>query len=157
MHPDFESAAQEPSMKNASTVFLVVMMFSSLGLWGCTHQKNGAYHAKIREMENRYLKLEEDYKAIVQVGDQLRKKVGNLESQRTELTQQIDELKVIARERDEFRLQLTNRTSERDNLHNQLTQFRRDLTDLLGRVDSALVQPSAPNTVTAVPTSRPKE
>src|SRR5438105_2112006 len=129
------TADKELAMKNASTVFLVVMMFSSLGLWGCTHQKNGAYSAKIRELENRYLKLEEDYKAVTLAGDRLRKKVGQLETQRTELTEQVDELKGIAKERDELRAHLTSRTTERDNLHGQMNQFRKELTDLLGRMD----------------------
>ena len=140
-------------MKNASTVFLVVMMFSSLGLWGCTHQKNGAYHAKIRELESRYLKLEEDYKAVVQSGDQLKKKVNLLETQRTELNQQVEELKGIARERDELRVQLATRTTERDNLHGQMNLFRKDVQDLLGRMDTALSQ-SGNNSVAAVPASR---
>ncbi|MCI0683176.1 MAG: hypothetical protein L0Y71_13830 [Gemmataceae bacterium] len=141
-------------MKNASTVFLVVMMFCSLGLWGCTHQKNGAYHTKIRELENRYLKLEEDYKVVVQAGDQLRKKVGQLETQRSELSKQVDELKGIAAERDQLRIQVASRTAERDNLHGQLSKFRGEVSDLLGRVDTALAQPDGNNAVIAVPTSR---
>ena len=146
-------------MKNASTVFLVVMMFCSLGLWGCTHQKNGAYGAKIRELENRYLKLEEDYKVVIQASDQLRKKVGHLETQRTELNQQVDELKNIARERDQLRIQLATRTAERDNLHGQLSQFRRDVQELIGRMDTALAQSGSGNNnpVSAVPASRNKD
>ena len=143
-------------MKNASTVFLVVMIFCSLGLWGCTHQKNGAYNAKIRDLETRYLKLEEDYKTMVQIGDQLRKKVNQLETHRDELSQQIDGLKAVARERDEARQQLAQRTSERDNLHNQLGQFRKDVHELLGRVDTALAQSSG-SAVPAVTTSRTNE
>jgi chromosome segregation ATPase len=140
-------------MKNASTVFLVVMMFSSLGLWGCTHQKNGAYHAKVRELESRYLKLEEDYKAVVHSGEQLRKKVQQLEAQRAELNQQVDELKGIAKERDELRVQLATRTSERDQMHGQMTQFRKDVHELLGRMDTALAAPGD-SSVEAVPASR---
>ncbi len=142
-------------MKNASTVFLVVMMFCSLGLWGCTNQKNSAYHARIRELENRYLKLEDDYKAMVQIGDQLRKKLTQLETQRTELTQQVEDLKVIARERDELKIQLSSRTSERDTLHGQLNQLRKGLQDMLGRVESALAE--SDGSVTAQPASRKKE
>jgi uncharacterized protein YlxW (UPF0749 family) len=154
--PTQEPSLKELSMKNASTVFLVVMMFCSLGLWGCTNQKNSAYHAKIRELENRYVKLEEDYKAMVQIGDQLRKKVTQLETQRTELTQQVEDLKVISRERDELRVQLSSRTSERDNLHGQLTLLRKGLQDMLGRVQTALAESDA-GAVAAVPTSRKKE
>jgi outer membrane murein-binding lipoprotein Lpp len=141
-------------MKNASTVFLAVMMFSSLGLWGCTHQKNGAYHTKIRELEARYTKLEEDYKAVVNAGDQLRKKVSQLESQRTELSRQVAALQGIAQERDELKVQLAARTSERDNLHNSMAQFRKDVGELLGRMDTAL---GAGPTVDAVPASRASE
>jgi outer membrane murein-binding lipoprotein Lpp len=141
-------------MKNASTVFLAVMMFSSLGLWGCTHQKNGAYNTKIRELEARYTKLEEDYKAVVQAGDQLRKKVSQLEAQRGELSRQVAALEGIAAERDELRIQVAARTSERDNLHNQMALFRKDVGELLGRMDTALgIAP----TVDAVPASRASE
>ncbi|MCS7045328.1 MAG: hypothetical protein NZO58_03125 [Gemmataceae bacterium] len=143
-------------MKNASTVFFVVVLFSSLGLWGCTHQKNGAYHAKIRELENRYLKLEEDYRAVVQAGEQLRKRIGELEAQRNQLAQRVDELKTIAKQRDELKTQLAVRTGERDALHGQLTHLRRDLADLLGRIDTALAQP-AEGSVAATPASRKSE
>ena len=141
-------------MKNASTVFLAAMMFSSLGLWGCTHQQNGAYHTKIRELETRYTKLEEDYKAVVHTGDQLRKKVNQLETQRGELSRQVAALEGIAKERDQLQIQLASRTTERDNLHNQMAQFRKDVGDLLGRMDTALG--TAP-TVDAVPASRASE
>jgi len=141
-------------MKNASTVFLAVMMFSSLGLWGCTHQKNGAYHTKIREIEARYTKLEEDYKAVVQAGDQLRKKVVQIDAQRGELSRQLAALAGIVKERDDLQVQLASRTSERDNLHNQMAQFRKDVGELLGRMDVALG--TAP-TVDAVPASRASE
>jgi outer membrane murein-binding lipoprotein Lpp len=146
---------KERRMKNASTVFLVVMMFSSLGLWGCTHQKNGAYHSKIRELESRYTKLEEDYKAVLHSSDQLRKKVGQIEAQRAELSKKVDLLEGIAKERDELRTQLAARTSERDNLHGQMSQFRKDVQDLVGRMDVAL-QPTA-GSVNAVPASRASE
>jgi outer membrane murein-binding lipoprotein Lpp len=145
-------------MKNASTVFLAVMMFSSLGLWGCTHQQNGAYSTKIRELEARYTKLEEDYKAVVHAGDQLRKKVGQLESQRTELSRQVAELQGIAKERDELRTQVTARTSERDHLQNQIAVFRKDVHELLGRMDTALQGNGVNATpVSATPASRTTE
>jgi len=158
-HPTFATADKEFAMKNASTVFLVIMMFCSLGLWGCTHQKNGAYGARIRELENRYLKLEEDYKVVVQASDLLRKKVGQLETERNDLNNQVDELKNIARERDQLRIQLATRTSERDSLHSQIGQFRRDMQELIGRMDTALSQSGASGnqTVPAVQTSRSKD
>jgi outer membrane murein-binding lipoprotein Lpp len=148
------NAHKEPAMKNASTVFLLVMMFCSLGLWGCTHQKNGAYNSKIRELESRYLKLEEDYKVVIQSSDQLRKKVGQLETQRADLANQLDELKNIARERDQLRIQLTGRTAERDSLRSQIGQFRKDVQDLVGRMDTALA--TSEGSVTAVPASSRK-
>jgi chromosome segregation ATPase len=141
-------------MKNASTVFLVAMMFSTLGLWGCSHQKNGAYNAKLRDLESRYAKLEEDYKSVVQTGDQLRKKVSQLETQRTDLSRKVEALQAAVAERDELRTQVAARTTERDNLHNQIAGFRKDLGELLGRVDSAL---GGAASVEAVPASRPAQ
>ena len=143
-------------MKNAGTAFLVVMLFSSLGLWGCTHQKNGAYHAKIRELESRYAKLEEDYRVIVAANESNRKKIVHLENQRTELARQVEELKTIALERDELKKQLAVRTIERDAARGHMAQFRKDLQDIMGRVDTAMNE-TAPGAVNAVPVSRKTE
>jgi chromosome segregation ATPase len=140
-------------MQRASTALLVVMVVSSLGLWGCTNQKNGATNIKIRELENRHAKLEEDYRVIVAANETNRRKLIQLEAQRTELTQKIEELQLVVKERDELKTQLAVRTEERDSVQGQLMQFSKDLQNLAGRAQAAASRPFS-NALNAVPTSR---
>jgi predicted mannosyl-3-phosphoglycerate phosphatase (HAD superfamily) len=139
-------------MNKTSTLFLVMMIISSLSLWGCSNQKNGATIAKIRDLENRYGKLEEDYRVILATNEGNRRKLILLENQRAELTQKIEELQVIVKERDELKTQLSTRTEERDHAQAQFLQFTRDLQALAGRAQAAAVQTQAHN-VSAVSTS----
>ena len=44
---------------------LIVIMVATLGLWGCAQQKNGSYASRLRDLENRYTKLEDDHRALV--------------------------------------------------------------------------------------------
>jgi len=139
-------------MKNASTAFLVIMLISSLSLWGCSNQKNTAYNHKIRDLETRHGKLEEDYRAVVAANDATRKKLANIEQQRLELSQQVDELKTAVEERAELKKQLGQRTTERDNVQAQLVGLGRDLQALVGRVEAAAA--SYGNPVVVIPASR---
>jgi len=150
-------------MKSASTTLLILLALSSLGLWGCTNQKTGATNTKVRELEARYTKLEDDYRVVVVASDTSRKKISQLERERGELNQQIADLKILAQERDnliaerdDLRAAVKNRTGERDNLQGQLVQFSRDLQSLVGRVDAAALS-SAGSAVVAIPTSRASE
>ena len=73
-------------MQKTSTALLVLMLFSSLGLWGCSQQKNGATTTKIKELEARHVKLEEDYRSVASANESNRRKIAGLETQRGELT-----------------------------------------------------------------------
>ena len=142
-------------MQKASTAVLVIMVLSSLGLWGCTNQKNVATNIKIRELENRHAKLEEDYRVILAANETNRRKLILIEAQRTELAQKVEELQGVVRERDELKTQLVTRTEERwsNNVRQQFMQFSRDLQNLAGRAQAAAARPFG-NTVTAMPTAR---
>ncbi len=140
-------------MQKASTAVLVVMVVSSLGLWGCTNQKNVATNVKIRELETRHAKLEEDYRVILAANETNRRKLILIEAQRTELTQKVEELQGVVKERDELKTQLVSRTEERDNVQQQLVNFSRDLQSLAGRAQAAAAR-NFGNSLTAVPTAR---
>jgi septal ring factor EnvC (AmiA/AmiB activator) len=141
-------------MTKASPLFLAVVLVSTAGLYGCSQDKNGGVNAKLRDMEVRYAKLEEDYHAVVATSEANRKKLAQLEVQKAELAKEVEELKVVVTERDELRKQLVTRTGERDAIQSQLVQFRQDLMSLVGRVDSTLNTPNAGgNPVPASPTS----
>jgi chromosome segregation ATPase len=155
-------------MKSASTALLALLALASLGLWGCTQQKNGATNTKIRELEARYQKLEEDYHVVVAASETSRKKIAQLERERGELNRQLADLKVITQERDnlvserdnlvsernDLAKQVKTRTTERDALHGQLVQFGKDLQTLMTRVDTAAAASPAGSVTAAIPTSR---
>jgi outer membrane murein-binding lipoprotein Lpp len=140
-------------MQKASTALLVAMVISSLSLWGCSNQKNGATNVKVRELENRHAKLEEDYRVILAANEANRRKLIQLEAQRTELTQKIEELQVAVKERDELKTQLATRTEERDSVQGQFVQFSKDLQNLAVRAQAAATRPFG-STLNAVPASR---
>jgi chromosome segregation ATPase len=149
-------------MTKASPLFLLIVFLGTVGLYGCTNQKTGTVNAKIREMENRFAKLEEDYRTVVAAAESTKKKLAQVESQKAELAKEVDELRPVVGERDnllkereELRKQLVTRTGERDTFQSQLTQFRQDLQSLITRVDSAITTPGTSGTpVSATPASR---
>jgi outer membrane murein-binding lipoprotein Lpp len=145
-------------MSKASPLFLAVILFCSAGMYGCTQQKGNAANTKLREMETRYAKLEEDYRAVQANAEAARKKLAQSEVEKAELVKEVEQLRPIVQERDELKKQLVTRTGERDNIQTQLTQFRQDLQSLISRVDGALNTATGTGTrVSALPASRRAE
>jgi chromosome segregation ATPase len=132
---------------------LVVLVVASMGLWGCAQgpANNGAAQAeRIRALEVKSAKLEDDFRAAVAVREQLRKKLTQAEEQRAQLGQQVEQLQNAVRERDELRQQLSARTGERDNLQTQFEQLRKGIRSLLGQADGATTSgPALQQPVTA--------
>jgi len=160
------------SMKHAGTAFLVVMLFSTLGLWGIAQQKNGAYASRLRDLETRHAKIEDDQKSFTQQSERNQRRIAALEVEKAELTQAVEELKVVVAERDELKKQLTVRTHERNDLRTlldartqerdtkaqELKQFAQELQSLLGRMDSTIAAGQRPvGPTVAVPVSRRPE
>jgi uncharacterized coiled-coil DUF342 family protein len=118
---------------------LIVLVVGSLGVWGCAQgPANGSASAeRIRALETKIGKLEDDFRAAITVRDQLRKRVTSLEEERVSLNQQVDQLQAAVKDRDSLRNQLTVRTTERDSVQNQFEQLRKGMKSLLGQVESA--------------------
>jgi hypothetical protein len=132
---------------------MVVGLTTLLGLWGCTQStppNNGS--ARLRELEARNARLEDDCRSAVAARDQARKKLTTLEEQRAQLAQQVEQLQRVAKERDEFRQQAAVRTAERDAIQAQLVQFGKELQNLAQKVDQAVQANSSPP-VAASPTA----
>lgn len=134
-------------MKTAITAFLAVFVISFVGIWGCAQQKNNAQAHKIRELEARFVKLEEDYRSVVASADTYRKKLARLDLQRVEQSAQLveqsaqlEQLKSVVQERDDLKQKLTLRTTERDQVQTQLAQFSRELQSFASRVETATAQ-----------------
>jgi chromosome segregation ATPase len=149
-------------MKNFNPLLVAALLFCMMSMWGCNQQKTGAISTKIRELETRYSKLEEDYRTLQAAHEQHRKRLNQSEAQRialendkTELTSQLE---TASNERDTLRKQISQRTQERDTAQTNLMQFSKDLQALAGRVESALNTNSPkPNDSTVIPVSRRNE
>lgn len=125
---------------------LSVLVIACLGLWGCARgAANGHASAeRIRALETKIAKLEDDFRAVVAARELLRKQLTATEQERTQLGQQVETLQAVARERDELRQQLTIRTSERDALQNQFEQFRKGIKSLLSQAEAPAASHAAP-------------
>src|SRR3981081_3117511 len=63
---------------NPWIVAALMVGMMSLGVWGCSSQKSGAFSAKIREMDARCVKLEDDYRAVAAANEKSRQKLSEL-------------------------------------------------------------------------------
>jgi septal ring factor EnvC (AmiA/AmiB activator) len=115
--------------------FLIILVAGSLGIWGCA-QNQSANAERIRALENKIARLEEDFKASVAVREQLRKRLTAVEEERTLLAQQVEQLQIVVKERDDLKVQLTQRTNERDTAQAQFDTLRKGLKTLLGQIEA---------------------
>ncbi len=146
-------------MKYANPVFFAALLVCSLGVWGCSQQKNSAAVSKNREIEERMVKLEADHQEQIANNRKYQRKVQQLEVECTDLKLQRDELRGVVKERDAVRSDLVVRTGERDQARQQLAQFKNDLQSMVGRVETALnemngADAQAQGATPAIPTSR---
>jgi chromosome segregation ATPase len=133
---------------------LTVVLVAAFGLWGCSQGPGNhpsAQAERIRSLEARCAKLEEDYRAVATARDQVRKRLaaveeerGQLEEQRDQLQKELDLQKAVVKERDELRQQVATRTSERDALQVRCERIKKGLQSLLGQDDALAPAPATP-------------
>jgi predicted RNase H-like nuclease (RuvC/YqgF family) len=134
---------------------LMVLLVAAIGLWGCSQgpSQSAVQAERIKALESKCAKLEDDYKAAAAARDLARKKVSTLEEERAQIDDQtlvmqkeIEAGKIIATERDSLRRQMEVRTTERDMLQTRCEKMKKGLQTLLGQDDavSTPAQPAAP-------------
>lgn len=124
---------------------LVVLVVAALGLWGCSQRPAPGGLERIKALEGKITKLEDDYKAVATARDQARKKLAEAEEQRLKLQQDLEQQQQqLARERDELKQQVTVRTAERDTLQSQFDVFRKGVRSLLNKADTAAAVTTPP-------------
>jgi hypothetical protein len=136
-------------MTRAGKTFTVVLV-AALGAWGCARGPANHYAAqaeRIRNLENKCAKLEEDYRAVTGARDTARKRVTALEEENGRLTRQLADHQAVVKERDGLRHQLDTRTSERDLLQVRCERIKKGLQNLLGQ-DDAMLNPAGAAPVT---------
>jgi DNA anti-recombination protein RmuC len=132
-----------------------VFLVAAFGLWGCAQGPGGSTASdRLKALEAKNARLEEDFRTASAARDQLRKKLTATEEAQTQLQQDLDELKtLLTKERDDLKGQLNQRIQERDVLQSQYDGFRRDLKDLLGQAEAALNRPNDNDSAVDAPAS----
>jgi hypothetical protein len=125
---------------------LGVCLVAMFGMWGCAKgpvstTSSNVNHEKIKALEVRANKLDEDLKAAVAAKDELQANLRDAAQFENELHQEIALLQMVVKERDQLKAQLKTRTAERDLLHAKYDGFLKELDELTGRAKSALQNP----------------
>lgn len=138
---------------------LTILIVAALGLWGCAQGQgpSAAQAEKVRALESKIAKLEDDYRAVVAARDGLRKKVAALEEEQAKNHQELEahqpllkERLALLKDREELQQQLGSRTTERDEARTQLEGVRKGLRSLLGQADAAAARFTPPDVAISV-------
>lgn len=132
-----------------------VLLVTLFGLWGCTRASSvdSVQAEKLKALEAKLARLEDEFRAVASARDQLSKKLMAAEQARTEL------LAEIAATNEQLRLrtqELQTRTQERDQVTDQYKAFRDQLRELLARGDEGKMSPNPSSAPPVIPTSNPK-
>jgi septal ring factor EnvC (AmiA/AmiB activator) len=147
---------EDPNMTSAKSA-LIALIVAIVGIWGCARPPSGTADGadRLRSLEARAVKLEDDFRSAASTRDQLRKKLAAAEEQQRKAHDELEQqIQTLTRERDELRQQLTLRTDERDALTVQFDQFRKNLHELLGQAEATLNKP-AEQPVTSAKLTKP--
>src|SRR5262249_30608313 len=124
--------------------------------WGCTQGPANSASAsleRIKALENKCTKLEDDYRAVASARDQLRKKLASAEEERARVQQELNLRQGVLKERDELQQQVAARTAERSAIQGQFEASAKGIKTLLGQPEPANhavpPQPSADATKSA--------
>src|SRR5260370_38868323 len=89
---------------------LVVMVIGVLGLCGGAQgpaSSSSASLERIKALEGKCTKLEDDYRAVASARDQLRKRLATAEEERARAQQELIVLQGVLKERDQLKVQLS--------------------------------------------------
>jgi uncharacterized coiled-coil DUF342 family protein len=104
---------------------------------------------RIRTLESKCTKLQDDYRSVASARDQAQKQVDALKAERARLQNELTDKQTIVKERDALREQISTRTNERDNLQQRCDRLKKGLQNLLGQDDALLPTPAAPTATTS--------
>jgi hypothetical protein len=137
---------------NRTNKGLVVLTVALMGVWGCAQSSTPGPSTtdRLRALEVKNTKLEEDFRAVAAARDQVRRKLAAAEEQLKQAEQQAaDQVQAAVKEKEEVKLLLAARTGERDAMVLQFDAFRKNIKELLGQAEAALPRIADPTTTTA--------
>ena len=133
-----------------------VLLVAVFGLWGCSRapsaDSGSATAEKLKAVETKLARLEDDFRAAASARDQLNKKLIAAEEARTALLTQVDRLGKDLKAKDE---QVATRTAERDQAAGQFKSLKDELRELLTKAENGMKSEGSP-TVPVIPTSNLK-
>jgi predicted nuclease with TOPRIM domain len=121
-------------------------------IWGCAQGPTGGAVSeaeRIKALEAKNARLQEDYRAAAATRDQLRQKLAAAEEMTAQARQELDLMGEVSKECDELKQQVLARTVERDATQEQFDQFRGEIRKLLGQAETAARPSSEPVTTTS--------
>jgi len=134
---------------------MIVMVVTACGLWGCARGPAGsaAQAERLRALEAKCSKYEEDYRAVAEARDQAKKAVAGLQQEKVRIQKELTLKQEAERERDDLRKQLEARAGERDQLQARCERLKKGIQNLLGQDEGAAAPgangPSLTNTAPA--------
>jgi chromosome segregation ATPase len=117
----------------------IIVLAGASCIWGCTQSSgtNTTKAEKLKALEEKLAKLEDENKSVAVARDQLRKKLIETEEQKLKIQRELEEQQgANTRERDDLKSQLASRTNERDSLQVQFDLMRKALRNLLNQADT---------------------
>ena len=133
-----------------------VLVVTLLALWGCSKAPGDATPTasaeKIKAVETKLGRLEDDFRAAASARDQLQKKLAAAVEAQTAQQTQLDKLTRELKEKDEL---LAKRTAERDTVDTQYSAFRKGLKELIAKAEEPAKAEGSP-TLPLIPTSNKK-
>jgi chromosome segregation ATPase len=115
---------------------VAVLAVVSLGVWGCARKPAGKESAaeRVRALEGRCVKLEQDYRTVQQARDKARKELAALEAEVGRHQEEQGSRAALAKERDDLRNLLKRTQSEREGLRQSLAQRTSERDELQQQV-----------------------
>lgn len=127
------------------SLFLVILFVVAGGCNRSTSVSPTTSGERVKTLEARVARLEEDYRSAASTRDQARKQAAQLQEQKATLEQQLAQLNVdleatrtaLAQQQDVLR----QRTSERDVLTTRCERMKKGLQTILGQDDTSTSTP----------------
>jgi septal ring factor EnvC (AmiA/AmiB activator) len=123
---------------------LIIVAVAAFGLWGCTQASNGpsGQSERIRALESKCTKLEDDYKNVSKDLKEANNRVAALKDENAQLEEKRkkgeEELKQLTQ-------QLDARTSEGKALQARCERMKKGLQELIGQDDALAAPPAVPS------------
>jgi chromosome segregation ATPase len=132
---------------------MIVMVVTACGLWGCARGPAGsaAQAERLRALEAKCAKYEDDYRSVAEARDQAKRAVAGLQQERSRLQKELTLKQEAEKERDELRKLVEARAGERDQLQARCDRLKKGIQNLIGQDEGAAPGANGPTLTNTAP------